>query len=113
MATTITTWTSLLNSFSAVFTEPTFPVFLSLMTGWILCKARRTITGILPFADPQRKRPHDAYHRIYPAACWAMSELWRRLTLLLVAQFYPTGVILLYLDNTVFHRSGRKVHGAS
>ena len=113
MATTITTWMSLLNYFSAVFTEPTFPVFLSLMTGWILCTARRTTTGILPFADPQRKRPHDAYHRIYPAARWAMSELWRRLTLLLVAQFYPTGVILLYLDDTVFHRSGRKVHGAS
>ena len=113
MATTITTWTSLLNYFSAVFTAPTFPIFLSLMTGWILCTARRTTTGILPFADPQNQRPHDAYHRIYPAARWATSELWRRLTLLLVRQFYPTGIILLYLDDTVFHRSGRKVHGAS
>jgi hypothetical protein len=83
-----------------------------LITGWILCTTRRTTTGIIPFADPQRKRPHDAFHRIFPDARWATHELWRLLTLLLVGIFYPTGVILLYLDDTVFHRSGRKVHGA-
>ena len=113
MVTTITTWTSLINHFSPVFTEPTFQVFMPMIIGWILCTTRRTTTGIIPFADPQRKRPHDAFHRIYPDARWATSELWRLLTVLLVAVFYPTGVILLYLDDTVFHRSGRKVHGAS
>ena len=113
MATTITAWTSLLNHFMPVFTDPTFRVFVSMMTGWILCTGRRTTTGIIPFADPQRKRPHDAFHRIYPDARWATSELWRLLTRVLVAVFYPTGTILLYLDDTVFHRSGRKVHGAS
>jgi len=113
MVTTIKTWTSLINQFSPVFTVPTFQVFVSLMTGWILCTTRRTTTGIIPFADPQRKRPHDAFHRIFPDARWATSELWRLLTILLVAVFYPTGIIILYLDDTVFHRSGRKVHGAS
>jgi hypothetical protein len=113
MEATITTWTSLLNHFSSVFTVPTFPVFMAMMTGWILCTTRRTTTGILPFADPQSKRPHDAFHRIFPEARWAPSELWRLLTVLLVAVFYPTGEIILYLDDTVFHRSGRHVHGAS
>jgi hypothetical protein len=113
MATTITTWTSLLNYFSGVFTAPTFGIFASLMTGWILCTTRRTTTGILPFADPDRTRPHDAYHRLYPDARWAAGELWRLLTVLLVGVFYPTGIIILYLDDTVFRRSGRKVHGAA
>ena len=113
MATTITTWTSLIEYFLSVFTQPTGIIFMQLMTGWILCTTRRTTTGIIPFADPQRKRPHDAFHRIYPDARWVTSELWRLLTVLLVAVFCPNGVILLYLDDTVFHRSGRKVHGAS
>ena len=113
MATTITTWTSLIEYFLSVFTQPTGIIFMQLMTGWILCTTRRNTTGILPFADPQRKRPHDAFHRIYPDARWVTSELWRLLTVLLVAVFCPNGVILLYLDDTVFHRSGRKVHGAS
>ena len=42
------------------------------------------------------------------------SELWRLLTLLLVARFFARpGLFILYLDDTVFHRSGRKVQGAS
>ena len=113
MATTITTWTSLIEYFLSVFTQPTGIIFMQLMTGWILCTTRRTTTGIIPFADPQRKRPHDAFHRIYPDARWVTSELWRLLTVLLVTVFCPNGVIILYLDDTVFHRSGRKVHGAS
>ena len=38
------------------------------MTSWILCTARRTVTGILPFADPMGKHAHDAYHRFFPDA---------------------------------------------
>jgi len=41
-----------------------------------------------------------------------MSELWRLLAILLVKIFYPTGVIPTDLDDTLFHRSGRKVNGA-
>jgi len=44
----------------------------------------RPITGILPFADPTGQKAHDAYHRFFPDASWAMSELWRLLTILLV-----------------------------
>jgi hypothetical protein len=41
-----------------------------------------------------------------------MDALWRRLALVLVAMFYPTGVIPVNLDDTLYHRSGRKVDGA-
>ena len=85
---------------------------MSLVTGWVLCTAKRTITGILPFANPQRQRPHDAYHRFFPDASWATSQLWKLLTILLVKIFHPTGVIPTDLDDTLFHRSGRKVNGA-
>ena len=106
------TWDAIIQHFFPVFTVPTAQVFLNPITGWILCTARHTITGILPFADPNGKRSHDAYHRFFPDATWAMSELWRILTILLVRIFYPTGVIPTDLDDTLFHRSGRKVNGA-
>ncbi len=106
------TWDTIIQYFFPIFTVPTTEIFLNLITGWVLCTARHTITGILPFADPAGQKAHDAYHRFFPDASWAMSELWRLLTILLVRIFYPTGVIPTDLDDTLFHRSGRKVNGA-
>jgi len=112
MYTITSTWETIIQQFFPIFTEPTARLFLQLVTGWILCTAKRTITGILPFADPDRQRAHDAYHRFFPDASWATSELWRLLAIWLVKVFYPTGVITTDLDDTLYHRSGRKVNGA-
>jgi hypothetical protein len=113
MYTITSTWETIIRQFFPIFTEPTAHLFLQLVTGWILCTAKRTITGILPFADPDRQRAHDAYHRFFPDASWATSELWRLLAIWLVKVFYPTGVITTDLDDTLYHRSGRKVNGAA
>ena len=113
MATSIpSAWADLLQQFFPLFTAPTGPLFARLLTGWVLCTTRRTITGILAFADPEGWRSHDAYHRFFPDACWDPGALWRVLAQILIRAFYPDGTILLDLDDTVFHRSGRKVEGA-
>jgi hypothetical protein len=108
----ISAWTDIIQYFFPIFTTPTTKVFMNLISGWILCTAKHTITGILPFAEPDKQRAHDAYHRFFPDASWAMSELWRFLTIMLVKIFYPTGKIHTDLDDTLFHHSGRKVDGA-
>jgi hypothetical protein len=41
-----------------------------------------------------------------------MNVLWKLLTVLLVNTFAASGVIELDLDDTLFHRYGRKVAGA-
>ena len=105
-------WEKIIQQFFPVFTAPTAQVFLNLVTGWVLCTAKHTVTGILPFADPEATKAHDAYHRFFPDAAWAVSELWRLLTVVLVRMFYPTGTIPTDLDDTLFHHSGRKVNGA-
>jgi hypothetical protein len=112
MHTITSTWSDLLGQFFLVFTEPGAKIFARLITGWILCTARRTVTGMLPFADPLNLRAHDAYHRFFPDARWAMSQLWHTLTLILVARFHPKGMITLALDDTLFHHSGKKIEGA-
>jgi len=106
------TWTELLQQFFPIFTVPGAKIFSRLVTGWILCTVRRTITGILPFADPQNKHAHDAYHRFFPDARWNMAKLWQFLMKILVQRFCRNGIIILALDDTLFHRSGRTVNGA-
>lgn len=108
----ISTWTVLLQQFFPAFTTPGAQVFLALIRGWVLCTARRTITGILPFADPKGQHAHDAFHRFLPDGRWDMNVLWKLLTILLVKTFAPQGTIALDLDDTLFHRCGRKVCGA-
>jgi hypothetical protein len=108
----IATWTILVQSFCSAFTAPTTQTFVALLSGWVLCTGRRTITGMIPFADPQGRQAHDAFHRFFPAARWQMDTLWKLLTLLLVQTFAPQGTIELDLDDTLFHRWGRKVCGA-
>jgi len=112
MHTIISTWTDITQQFFPIFTVPGAEIFSSLITGWILCTARRTITGIIPFADPCFQHAHDAYHRFFPDARWDTSRLWQILTLILVKLFCSTGIITIALDDTLFHRSGRKVNGA-
>ena len=41
-----------------------------------------------------------------------MSGLWKVLAIHVVARHAPTGVIELLCDDTLFHKSGRKVNGA-
>lgn len=108
----IATWTILVQSFSSAFTAPTTQIFLALISGWVLCTGRHTITGMIPFADPEGRQAHDAFHRFLPDARWQMDVLWKLLTLLLVQTFVPRGTIELDLDDTLFHRWGRQVCGA-
>jgi hypothetical protein len=112
MHTVISTWTDITQQFFPIFTAPGAEIFSRLITGWILCTTRRTITGILPFADPCSQRAHDAYHRFFPDCRWNINKLWQILTLILVKLFYPTGIITITLDDTLFHHTGRKVNGA-
>jgi hypothetical protein len=107
------TWDSIVQYFFPVFTSPTANIFASLASGWVLCTARRTVTGIIRFADLFIRRPHDAFHRLFSAARWSVAELWRLLAVLLIEKFYPAGIIHLDFDDTLFCRSGKKVSGAS
>jgi hypothetical protein len=112
MNTVISTWTDIIHQFFPIFTTPGAEIFSRLTIGWVLCTARRTITGILPFADPFSQKAHDAYHRFFPDSRWNLSDLWEILALMLVKIFYPTGIIPLALDDTLFHHTGRKISGA-
>lgn len=109
----ISAWNSQLSMFFFAFSQPVQPVFQHMLSGWILATGRRTICGIIPFADPQSRRPHDAYHYFFSQAKWHCDTLWWCWTLFVVRQFVTSGRVPLDLDDTLFHKSGRKVDGAA
>jgi hypothetical protein len=105
-------WTDLLAFFLPIFTAPAFSIFAELLTAWVLCPVRRTVTGMMRGGGLVERRPHDAYHRLVRTAAWSLDEFWDLTTDLLIRRFAPDGRIDLLLDDTLFHRRGKKVDGA-
>ncbi len=104
---------SLLAVSVAVFTRPSFELFRQIATGWILCPGRRTITGMLPTADPEGKHPHDAFHRFFRDGAWKTPDFWRRQSVPLIEQHCPVGTAVhLLVDDSIVHKSGRHVEDA-
>lgn len=105
-------WDLFLAAFEPVFTLPSFALFCQLVSAWVVCPGRHTVTRMLGMLDSRRRRPHDAYHRFLRAGAWSLGELWHLLAGKLVASLVPQGDLLLDLDDTLFHKVGRKIEGA-
>jgi len=107
----VSAFTALLTSAAGVFRAPSFAIFTDLITGWLLAPGRRTVTAIIAVVDPAGRRAHDAYHRFVRDGVWAMSGLWRMLATHAVGACCPD-VVSVDIDDTLFHKSGRKIEGA-
>lgn len=118
-------WEALLSAAVGVFTAPTFALFQRIATGWVLCPGRHTVTGLLPTADPDRRRAHDSYHFFFRDAVWNAAKLWctlARLLLLPTARLFrfalhPSStdqapVLQVLFDDTITPKTGRQVNGA-
>ena len=69
---------NIIPQFFPVFTVPRAEIFLNVVSGWVLCTAKHTVTGILPFADPEATRAHDAYHHFFADALGCLRRvLWQ------------------------------------
>jgi hypothetical protein len=108
-----TSWEALVAGTSIFFTQPSGILFRQLVTAWVLWPGRHTVTGMLRTRLHQGGPAHDAFHRLVRAGAWRLCNLWSSLARSLVRTFYDgEPVIPLDLDDTLFHKSGRKVEGA-
>ena len=105
-------WKALVSLTRGCFSAPSFAIFETLLTGWVLAPGRRTITGMICAGDPQGHRSHDAYHRFFRSARWSTNALWQVLVVHLVKVLCPSGAVVLDLDDTLFKKTGRKINGA-
>lgn len=105
-------WKTLLHRTVGVFTSPSFTLFRELASAWVCATGRRTICGMVAVMDPATRAAHDAYHRLVRAGAWSPGALWAAMVAAVVEHLGPDGQIVCYLDDTLFHRPGRKVEGA-
>lgn len=106
------TYLSLLATCQPLFAQSrTAGVFCQLMDAWVLCTTRRTITGLLAFIPGTERQVHDTYHHFMQSAKWQFDDLFDLLTRRIVRTLVPTGLLTLDLDDTLHHKTGRKVAG--
>ncbi|MFQ5515868.1 MAG: transposase [Myxococcota bacterium] len=102
---------ALLASFRECFSRPGFDNFAVLVTGWILCAGRHTISRVLQAAgEIAREKHHSTYYRFLSRGAWAADELGGVLFRLLL-RWLPQE-IELQVDDTLCEKSGPHFFGA-
>ncbi|WP_045877864.1 transposase [Pseudofrankia sp. DC12] len=102
----------LLEYFRPCFTAPSFAAFRMLATGLVAAPGRRTVVGMLVGAGRHRDTPHHRAHYFFAKAAWTLDEVGDTLARLVVGLLTGPGPITVVVDDTLFHRAGRKVFAA-
>ena len=104
----------LLGSLRPCFTGPSYRTFCGLVAGLCGQVRRRTVCGMLAGAGLGWCWPHDRAHYFFARARWSADELGLAVARLVVALLVPAGAaVTVAVDDSLFRRSGRKVHGAA
>src|SRR6266568_6217922 len=104
----------LLIAFGPCFTAPTMRTFQALVAGFLTQPGLRTVTGMLVGARLAGRRHHDLAYRFFATARWSADQLGLVLldliTMMLVS---PDAAVVLAVDDTLWRRTGRRLHGAA
>jgi hypothetical protein len=102
-----------LDPFRSCFTTPTFETFTGLVAGLVAQPVGRTVCGMLTGAGLARVWHHCRAHRFFSAARWCPRQVGLMAAELVVAHLLPAGApVMVAVDDTLFRRRGKKVHGA-
>jgi hypothetical protein len=94
------------------FTAPTFQTFVVLFCGFICAVGERTVTGMLVASGYSTTWCHDRAHRFFSRARWCCDAVGTAVLDLIVEHLLPAGAAIeLAVDDSLFKRSGPKVHG--
>src|ERR687890_2541645 len=105
---------ALLATLRPCFTAPSFRTFTALVAGLIAQPGRRTITGMLTGAGLARVVHHSRAHWFFSHARWSADQLGLAVAALVAARLIPAGApLLIAVDDSLFRRSGRRVHGTA
>ena len=106
------TLSRVLDVFRPCFTAPTFETFTALVGGLVAQPVGRTVCGMLTGAGLARVWHHARAHRFFSAARWCPHQLGLGVAELIVTHLLAPGApITVAVDDTLFRRRGKKVHG--
>lgn len=94
--------------FSVLFSQPSWFTSLDLLLGAILCRGRRTVTGILRATGLSQNKGFSKYHRILNSLDWSPkhgAEILLKMLLKMVGKERP----IILIDETLERRKGKKI----
>jgi hypothetical protein len=94
------------------FTAPSFATFKDLVAGMLGAVGEHSVTGMWIAAGLAGRRHWSRAHRFFSHARWDPDTLGLLVLRLAVDLFAPAGALTVVVDDTLFHRYGKKVHGA-
>jgi len=96
------------------FTAPSFATLAALVTGALSASGARTVTGMWQAAGLAGRVHWSHAHRFFSRAVWDPDQVGLALARVVVARFVPDGgAVTVAVDDTLFHRYGKTVHGAT
>jgi hypothetical protein len=96
--------------FSYLFTCPTWPHAIVLLSGAIMATGRRTVAAALRILGRDREGDFCTFHRVLNRAAWSSRAVARHLFHMLVQAFVPAAApIVIGLDDTIERRWGAKI----
>jgi len=103
---------SLVEDFRCCFTKPGFESFVALITGWMICQGRHSISRVIQAAGVVGTgKHHSSLYRFLSDGRWTIDAVGGVLFRLLL-RFLPNEITLI-LDDTLCHKSGPHLFGAA
>ena len=99
--------------FQNCFTVPSFERFVTLMTGWILCISKHTVTGVIRAAGVVGKREHGGFHRFFNTASWNADDVGLALMTLILTLIPDDCTVRLTIDDTLARHTGKHIAGGA
>ena len=103
---------SLLQNFAPVFTAPTYPTFVIVVTGWILSQRHRYITEIIFSSGHVGDGHWCRFHRFFSQAAWDIDFLSLCLAKTVITILAPGATLLWAVDDTLCRKRGLTLYGA-
>jgi hypothetical protein len=100
---------ALLAEFRRVFTAPSFRNFVVLVSGFVHAVGHHRLTDALRAAGDHAGRHFTTYYRFFSRARWSLDEFGLVLLALVHAAAGSPVLVRLVLDDTLTHRTGKKV----
>jgi hypothetical protein len=99
----------LMAGFRAFFTAPVWDHVLVLVTGAVLAPGKRTVSAVLRVMGLGSAAGFARYHHVLSQARWSSRAVARKLLVVIIEIFLPTGPVVIGMDDTIERRWGQKI----
>lgn len=98
-------------SFEPCFRSPSFARFVTLMSGWVLCVGKHTVTGVMRAAGVADE-PHSGYHRFFNRGVWSPQDVGLVVLSMVLGLVGRTDRVRLTLDDSLARHTGKRISAA-